>query len=66
MAPLLGKRERKVVFLKVLSLFSVPFLHPFSSSLRGKSVEFRHVFCGVLLSVRKVYENILSFKNNKK
>lgn len=52
-------KEKERLFLKgslSFSRFSSPFLHPFSASFRGMSVEFRHVFCGLLLPV---YENIL-------
>lgn len=48
-------KEKERLFLKGSLSFS-PFLHPFSASFRGMSVEFRHVFCGLLLPV---YENIL-------
>lgn len=57
-----GEREGKVIFKGSLSLSS-----PVSPSLRGKSVEFLHVFCGLLIPVWKLYENILKeIKNMKK
>lgn len=61
MAPRPGEREGKVTFKGSLSFshFSSLFFSPVSPSLRGKSVEFLHVFCGLLVPVWKLYENIL-------
>lgn len=52
-------KEKEGLFLKVLSLspalLSSPFLPLFSPSLRGKSLEYCHVFCGLLLPVVSLY-----------